>query len=728
MRGFVRAGLLVPIVALVLLGHASAAPVGVRQAAGEFKVTIAARFCPAYTDVSANRARNDIQESLFDLGRDSLYTTPQSANPVNPETELAGQPEPPCQPLVGWRFTLGTGIVRPPPPGDPRWGRLSYVTGVFDTPIVTRDSIPLLGPQQQENGRQLAAAVTITLTPEQARLAEASSRLWIQGGTPDDPVLYNQFGGVYGFAALRCAADNLNGDNVEWITFPQGHTHVFCFAYYVKPGPQAGTITVVKHVSSPANATQSFPFHGNLSFEPGGRFSLNVVNGNNPRFEQVRGETLSPEKPPWTFTEDVPEGWHLNAISCTSATGVSTFTTSVATATTSVRLASGDHVTCTYTDSLTPPAPGQLQITKTTLGGVGVFPYTVTPAGGGSSVGTTATTTVPGVPTPATPDTLTLAPGQYTIAEMLPSSNRGTWHLTSVTCNGHELPPVSPVTVAIEPTAGVICNFVNTLTPRGAIRIEKITFGKTGTFGFQIRPLPPLPQDVAYAKTANVTRQGTPVLATGDDTNALPLGRYQIQEFATAGADPEGWRLTSVVCNGRLLAASAGAVTVTLTPAEPRMSCIYTNTWTPRPPPEPPPDPDPTPTADIRVNKTPDRVTATVGDIVTYTITIRNVGNGSPANTVVLAEQTPLQTSRILSLTSTHGICRFEHHPAWCDLGIVRPGQTVTVTARLKATHVGSMPNNVAVNAATVDPTPPTDHTPGRVRPRPKPKPGGFTG
>ena len=32
-------------------------------------VTFAARVCDAYTDISANKARNNIQESLKDLGR-----------------------------------------------------------------------------------------------------------------------------------------------------------------------------------------------------------------------------------------------------------------------------------------------------------------------------------------------------------------------------------------------------------------------------------------------------------------------------------------------------------------------------------------------------------------------------------------------------------------------------------------------------------------------------------
>jgi hypothetical protein len=89
-------------------------------------VTFAARVCDTYTDISANRARNSIQESLKDLGPDTNY--------------LSGE-------------------------------RVS--------------------PAREEEG------------------------------------------------ALRCATDNVNGDNVEYIRFPDNVEHVYCFAYYVQPPPTA---------------------------------------------------------------------------------------------------------------------------------------------------------------------------------------------------------------------------------------------------------------------------------------------------------------------------------------------------------------------------------------------------------------------------------------------------------------------------------------------------------
>jgi Domain of unknown function (DUF5979) len=207
-------------------------------------LTIAARVCPSYADVTANLARNNIQESLKDLGADTLYT---SGQPIDPDTEARGQPN--CKPLVGWRFTLGTGYQSRAVSGA--WGSLSIVTGAFPTEIVTEKSIPLLNDQGQSTGTQIEGATTVELDQQQADIAATPNSLWIQGGTPTDPILDEQHPGLYGFAALRCAVDNLNGDNVEWIGYPSGARHVFCYAYYIQPPPTSGTIVVRKEVSDP---------------------------------------------------------------------------------------------------------------------------------------------------------------------------------------------------------------------------------------------------------------------------------------------------------------------------------------------------------------------------------------------------------------------------------------------------------------------------------------------
>jgi len=92
------------------LGTASAPALA--QGSGYY-VTFVARSCPSYMDIFANKARNDILESLEDLGPDTQYTKP--AQLVDPAYEDLS-PQDACSPLPGWKFTLGASTSNPPPP------------------------------------------------------------------------------------------------------------------------------------------------------------------------------------------------------------------------------------------------------------------------------------------------------------------------------------------------------------------------------------------------------------------------------------------------------------------------------------------------------------------------------------------------------------------------------------------------------------------------------------
>ena len=200
----------IALASLMLLASAPAS-----AATPDRLVTIAARVCPEYTDITANKARNNIQESLKDLGRDTPYTNGQLVNAAVEDTV-----QPNCRPIEGWKLTLGRAFRSRASIGP--WGSLSIVTSPFDHSIVTRNEIPLLNSQGGNTGQKLEGAVTIELTEAEKLLASKNSSLWIQGGLPNDPVLYPGTGGAYGFGAVRCASDNYNGDNVEWIAFPSG--------------------------------------------------------------------------------------------------------------------------------------------------------------------------------------------------------------------------------------------------------------------------------------------------------------------------------------------------------------------------------------------------------------------------------------------------------------------------------------------------------------------------
>jgi len=238
MRSWIHAAWLLTIIALAALApDAARADVDPNASSGYF-VTIAARWCTSYDQITANVARNNIQESLKDLGQNSPYGGEDS---VVPATEAATQPQ--CKPLPGWQFTLGRGIG---PKSVGPWGSLSDVTGAMPaavsntTPIVTRESVPDPGTP----GSTLLGATTIELTNEQKDLAAQTSRLWIQGGVPGDPVLDGvlDLAGKYALGALRCSYDNQNGDNVEWIAYKSASTHTYCFAYYMTPPPDSATV------------------------------------------------------------------------------------------------------------------------------------------------------------------------------------------------------------------------------------------------------------------------------------------------------------------------------------------------------------------------------------------------------------------------------------------------------------------------------------------------------
>ena len=78
---------------------------------------------------------------------------------------------------------------------------------------------------------------------------------------------------LYAFAALRCATDNLNGDNVEFIAYPDGRREprVLLTPTTSSPAPKPGKIIVTKQLA-PDNLPSSFPqqtvrFTGNISYE-----------------------------------------------------------------------------------------------------------------------------------------------------------------------------------------------------------------------------------------------------------------------------------------------------------------------------------------------------------------------------------------------------------------------------------------------------------------------------
>lgn len=675
-------------------------------------VTIAARECPTYEDIMANRARNDIQESLRDLGKNTVY---KAGQPIDPGVETSNDPN--CTPLPGWRFTLGTGYRTRAVSGP--WGSLSIVTDPYDTEIVTKDSVPLLDYAGRPSGDSLEGATTIELTTAQAKRAATGNSLWIQGGTPSDPILNVPYPDQFGFGALRCAIDNLNGDNVEWISYPQGTEHVFCYAYYVRPPPTSGTIVIRKEVRGTPGATQTFTFDGNLSFNEGGLFNLRVSNGQ-PASQTFYRANTDANDPPWVVHELVPGGWRLAQLTCSTAAG-SAVSTDLVGARAEIRLAPGDTVTCTYVNEVRPPA-GELFIRKLTRGGIGSFDFDVTPVGGGAGVKAHAETEEERVAVDAQPSPLTLSPGTYRIDEHLPESRAGRWRLDNVICGGRLAAASESTEVTITDGAGATCTFENSFAPSGKIAVDKVTLGGVTTTGFVISPVGD--PETQYTKTATTREPGVPVRAGGSNTNALPLGSYVIQELEPASDADSDWSLIQVVCNGRLVPAVEGRVVVTLTRDHPRRLCRFTNTKRTTPPEPPGPGPGPVPgplpvpggpSPDLVVTKHADLLTVTTGDIVTYRLTVTN--NGEATAEEIIAGDLPGAGARVVS-TSARGRRCHTGRILYCRIKALRPGQSVTAKLRLRVLKTGRFANAAAAISSTPEPTYRSNRAVARVRVR----------
>ncbi len=696
-----RLGLAVTVTVLVMVALAIPAQVRAQGAGGSgLLVTFAARVCPTYTDITANRARNNLQESLRDLGADTPY---QPGEAMNPTVEAANQPN--CKPLPNWTFTLGTGYITRAVSGP--WGSLSIVTGPFSTSsIVTQASTPLLDNQGVPTGESIAGATTLELTPQQAAIAARPNSLWAQGGTPADPILNKQYPGEYGFGALRCALDDVNGDNVEWVGFPSGVRHVFCFAYYVQPPPTAGTIVIRKQIKGTAKTSELFPFKGNLSFNQNGLFSLAVKDGQAAQQSFIRAG-VGPGEAPWTAQELLPANWKLTGLQCTSQSGHSTTSTDLATAAVSIVLADEDTVTCTYTDEFVPPNGG-LEIRKLTVGGTGRFDFAVQPSAGGHAVTAVAETQLPEVAVDAAPSPLSLPPGDYKLRETDPASTAGRWSLSGVECGGHALGATQPIAVSVASGVGTTCTLTNTFTPSGSIGLHKVTLGGVATTGFVISPLVGEASELHQA--ASTTQPGVAAPATGDSSDRLELGRYLVQETTPEPSGTGQWELTAVHCDGQDIPFADGQATVTLAKATPHQACTFTNTFHATVTPEPPQPSNPAqpqaskvnPSSRLTLTKRAAGSTVGVGQPAHYEIAVTNHGPDASENVVV--DDQPSGPARFRSVTPSQGSCTHAV-PTTCQLGTVPAGHTVTIALTVIPTRAGVFENRAVLGSASLDPS-----------------------
>lgn len=675
-------------------------------------VTFAARVCPSFADVPANLRPTDAPRAL---GAPARYTP---TAPVSPAVERRAQGR--CAPLSGARFTLGRGIA---PTG-------AAVSAPSAQAIVTASADRLRDQRGRPiAGRSLKGAVTVPLTGAQAR-ASVRGALWAQGGTPAAPL------GPQGQqpAALRCGPGTAASPNAQPVAFDAGTSHAYCFAYYVG-GPGLGapppeslmTITiVVKVAGAPPDFSIGVPFDGSLAtVRAGGSFVIPVAGSQGTRtFTGLAGGSpIGVVDDPWTVRELVPDDPRLRFTGADCTTTETTvnadYRPSVDGTTATIPGLSGSTATCVFNHEYLPPV--SFRLTKSVRGEATAttFPVQVTglddPAKSFSSsfaiAGSAATDAI---------DFPVQAPGRFRVTEQRPAAGGEDWSLTGVTCDG------TPVALAPSPAgedddgplgafevdtgASRGCELINTYTPPGALALGKVSYGATGPVGFRVTP----PRDATpLMLAATTTREGERAAATGAATGHLPLGTYTIQELVPDGDDSV---LTAVSCDGELLPFSQGQAQVTLTRADPAVSCTFTNV---RPaaadderagdepaPPFAPPGATAEPgsaaaAADITIDKQVVTREARVGEDLEYLLRVTNRGPGRAEDVVV--DDDPAVRAALVSADVDGGRCT-DTLPAACYVGALAAGETATVHVVLRPGHAGLLRNGTVVGLSSYDP------------------------
>ncbi|MBV9923034.1 MAG: DUF11 domain-containing protein [Pseudonocardia sp.] len=372
-------------------------------------------------------------------------------------------------------------------------------------------------------------------------------------------------------------------------------------------------------------------------------------------------------------------------------------------------------MTCTYTNSVTPP-PAGLTLSKRTLGGTGSFDFSVT-GGSGESQHQTITTTQEGVATAGNP--LSLSPGDYKLGEIRPPPTAsGHWKLDSVSCDGKDLGSDGPFSLTLTSGQGAACEFTNTFVRSGSIVLRQETLGNVGTVGFLVRPTG-ISASSSYSQSGTTTSEGTPVVATGNDLSDLALGTYDIVE-TNPSPEPGGyWVLDAVLCNGLPVGSAEGRIEITLTAENPHMDCLVINRFVrgteppdptnpgAAPPPAPPNSVDALqrakgPFANLSITKRVSPRVVRAGQRVVYTIVVVNHGPNIAYN-VVGVEVSSQGREPITLLPSRGVVCRAKF-PARCFIGKLLPHQRVVVKVDTAPGYAGRFTDVVAVSSSTADP------------------------
>jgi hypothetical protein len=492
------------------------------SAATRYQVTVVARTCTSYAQVMANQVRDDRIEAAAAPGRNSAYSPGQAVDPAVESANGSG-----CQPLNGASFTFGKGWQKK--------GQLSVVTSPAGTAGPTQSQTAVLDAAGRATGANLAGAVTATLTDEQVDLA-AKRQLWIQAGTPEKPVQTK--GDAFG--VLRCGLDGRSGGNVQWVGFPAGSRHAFCFVYYVRGAGDAGALIVR------AKPTRKIGHPQRFTFEAGASYTSNKTLTVESAGDQADATLVRTAGVAQRVTARVPGGWRLDSLSCAkSGAGKSTFAVEQAAGRVDVTPAAGEIVTCTFAYE-PPPSPAGVTL-RMYSDAPSAAPFGITVDGEGGQRSLSAAPRGDGSSIVAMGATLVgLTPATYTVTVTPPGAEAGLWTLAGMRCDGVDV-RTEGFTGSVTVTGGDTkdCTLRMARKP-GRLDLRVVTAGGVGTAGFAVVPLEEA--GAGWAAAATTTGYGVAMSASGDAPSAL-RGSFLVTPIAPKSTVAGGWQLAKFECD-----------------------------------------------------------------------------------------------------------------------------------------------------------------------------------
>lgn len=325
---------------------------------------------------------------------------------------------------------------------------------------------------------------------------------------------------LYHVNNLTCDGEDYGATESGQVAISDNHETICTFTNTINPG----SITIIKNAIS--NNPQDFTFNNDFGNNNPASFLLDDDGNINNTLSNTRTFEVLPGT--YSASEDPTAGWKLSDVTCDDASPID-----------SIQVSPNETVTCTFTNKQL----GSIVLIKNTIGGNGVFDFTMT---GDTLPASAKLTTVAGTDT----ETFTLIDPEniYSITEVDPTPE---WDLTNVSCLNENQVVKDPTNFSINTGGTVTCTFQN--TARGQIIVEKVVDPSQSSETFQ------------FTTSYN---NGFFLGHGQSDTSALLVpGNYSATELGK-----EGWDITSATCDDGSDPSDIG-----LDPGE-TVTCTFQNT------------------------------------------------------------------------------------------------------------------------------------------------------